>query len=152
MDDRNTVEKCWVVSVLFESFARRKVHFILLIIRIKFLFQWYKFSLSVWSFHVYHFRFANQKQMLGESIDLLHKPHNAPVPYSTMYQFITEMCPVLLQNRAKKSPRIDGHIGFNKWLKWVNFHPGEVITMHLWYMYSVWTSTMFFACELHLTC
>ena len=27
--------------------------------------------------------------MLSESIDLLHTPHNAPVPYPTMQQFIT---------------------------------------------------------------
>ena len=25
-------------------------------------------------------------------IDLLRKPHNAPVPYSTMHHFVTEMC------------------------------------------------------------
>ena len=38
--------------------------------------------------------------MLSESIDLLHKPHNAQVPYLTMNQFITEMCTLLLQNHA----------------------------------------------------
>ena len=38
--------------------------------------------------------------MLSESIDLLHKSHNAPVLYPTMHQFITEMCTILLQNRA----------------------------------------------------
>ena len=42
-------------------------------------------------FYAYHFRFANQKQMLSESIDLLHKPHNAPVPYPTMHQYITKI-------------------------------------------------------------
>ena len=38
--------------------------------------------------------------MLSESIDLLHKPHNAPVPYPTMYHFITEICTIMLQNCA----------------------------------------------------
>ena len=53
-------------------------------------------------FYAYHFRFANQKQMLSESIDLLHKPHNAPVPYPTMHQYITKMCTILflLKNHA----------------------------------------------------
>ena len=27
-------------------------------------------------------------------------PHNAPVPYPTMHQFKTEICTILLQNRA----------------------------------------------------
>ena len=53
-------------------------------------------------FYAYHFRFANQKQMLSESIDLLHKPHNALVPYPTMHQYITKMCTILflLKNHA----------------------------------------------------
>ena len=38
--------------------------------------------------------------MLSESINLLHKSHNAPVPYPTMHQFITEMGTILLQNCA----------------------------------------------------
>ena len=37
--------------------------------------------------------------MLNESINLLHKSHNA-VPYSKMQQFITEIGSILLQNRA----------------------------------------------------
>ena len=43
-----------------------------------------------------------KKQMLSESIDLLHKPHNAPVPYPTMDKYITKMCTILflLQNHA----------------------------------------------------
>ena len=41
-----------------------------------------------------------KNQMLSESIDLLHKSSNAPVPYPTMHQFITEMCTILLQNHA----------------------------------------------------
>ena len=36
--------------------------------------------------------------MLSESIDLLHELYN--VPYPTMHQFKTEMCTILLQNRA----------------------------------------------------
>ena len=77
----------------------RKVHFNLLWIRIKLIFQWYKYSLSI-IYYAYHFKFANQKQMLSESIDLLHKPHNAPVPYPTRHQYITEMYIILLQNHA----------------------------------------------------
>ena len=38
--------------------------------------------------------------MLNESIDLLYKHHNSPVPYPTMHQFKTKMCTFLLQNRA----------------------------------------------------
>ena len=33
--------------------------------------------------------------MLSESIDLLHTPRNAPVPYPTMHQFLTEMCKIV---------------------------------------------------------
>ena len=33
-------------------------------------------------------------------IDLLHKSHNAPVPYPTMHHFVTEMYTFLLQNGA----------------------------------------------------
>ena len=33
-------------------------------------------------------------------IELLHKSHNAPVPYPTMHHFVTEMCTLLLQNGA----------------------------------------------------
>ena len=36
------------------------------------------------------------------AIDLIHKSHNAPVPYPTMHHFVTEMCACifLLQNGA----------------------------------------------------
>ena len=30
--------------------------------------------------------------------DLIHKSHNAPVPYPTVHHFVTEMCTFLLQN------------------------------------------------------
>ena len=58
----------------------------------------------------------NPKQILSESIDLIHKPHNAPVPYPTMHHFITEMCTI---------------------------YPEAIINMQVWYMYDVWISTMF---------
>ena len=51
-------------------------------------------------YNAYHLRLSNQNQMLTEPIDLLHKPHNARVPYTKMHQFISEMCTMLLQNRA----------------------------------------------------
>ena len=35
---------------------------------------------------------------LGKIIDVLHKSHNAPVPYPTMHHLVTEMCTFLLQN------------------------------------------------------
>ena len=38
--------------------------------------------------------------MLSESFDLLHKPRDAPGPYPTIHKFMTEMCTILLQNRA----------------------------------------------------
>ena len=64
-------------------------------------------------------RFTNQKQMLSESIDLLHKPHNAPVPYPTMHQFITEMCTILLQNRALHKDYFSNAL-WNLWDKLIN--------------------------------
>ena len=113
--------------------------------------------------------------MLSESIDLLHKPHNAPVPYPTIHHYITKMCTILflLQNHAfwvislmhcgiceidqsihcftlqqllqinKKPRRNDSHIGFNKGFRLMTFYPEAVIKMPLWYMHSVWNSTMF---------
>ena len=154
----------------------RKMHFIFLWTRIKFLFQLCKFSLSI-IFFAYHFRFVKQKQMLSESIDPLHKPHNAPVPYPTMHQYIAKMCTILflLQNHAfwvislmhcgifwdrsinslfysltaftnKKSWRNDSHFGFNKGFRLMTFYPEAVIKMPLWYVYSVWNSTMFSLC------
>ena len=38
--------------------------------------------------------------MFSESIDRLHKPHNASVPYPTMSQFITKIYTILLQKRS----------------------------------------------------
>ena len=32
--------------------------------------------------------------------DLMHKSHDAPVPYYTMHHFVTEMCTFLVQNGA----------------------------------------------------
>ena len=34
------------------------------------------------------------------AIDLLHKSHNAPVPYPTMHHFVAEICTFLSQNGA----------------------------------------------------
>ena len=116
-DDRNTVKIVGAkrpVSVLCVSFVTQfwKVCIILLWIRIKFLFQWYRSSLAK-NFLCVTCRFANQntdihrvygglcqKQKLNESIGLLNKLHNALVPYPTMHQFATEMCIFLLQNGA----------------------------------------------------
>ena len=43
----------------------------------------------------------------------------------------------------KKSRRNDSYIGFNKGFRLMTFYPEAVIKMPLWYMYSVWNSTMF---------
>ena len=112
--------------------------------------------------------------MLSESIDLLYKPHNAPVPYPTIHHYITKMCTILflLQNHAfwviflmhcgiceidqsihffysltafanKNTRRNDSHIGCNKGFRLMTFYPEAVIKMPLWYMHSVWNSTIF---------
>ena len=39
---------------------------------------------------------------ISHSIDLLHKYHNAPVPWPTIHHFVTEMCPCV-------------HISVTKW-------------------------------------
>ena len=87
--------------------------------------------------------------MLNESINLLHKPHNAPVPYPTMQigalmvisQMRNGICEMdeLISNFSscsfywqKKSPRIDSHIGFDKRLRMTSFDLMTIINMHLW--------------------
>ena len=35
---------------------------------------------------------VNTRLCRSRPIDLLHKSHNAPVPYPTMHHFVTEMC------------------------------------------------------------
>ena len=34
---------------------------------------------------------ADEAIVVSDAIDLLHKSHNAPVPYSTVHTFVTEM-------------------------------------------------------------
>ena len=48
---------------------------------------------------------------------------------------IDEIILVLVAFTEKKSPRIDGHIGFNELLRIMSFDPMTIINMHLWYMY-----------------
>ena len=49
-------------------------------------------------------------------IELLHKSHNAPAPYPTMHNFVTEMCTFLLQNGALLG--IWWIVGFVRWVYW----------------------------------
>ena len=136
-----------------------KVHLILLWITIKFLFQCFKSSLSI-IFIPTILDVQTKNRCWVYQSTCYTKPHNAPVPYPTMHQFITEMCTILLQNRALwviflmhrgiceidhlillfgsfyryKSPSIDSHIGFKNGFSLIISYLETVINMHLWYM------------------
>ena len=43
---------------------------------------------------------VTQTRKIWYLIDLLHKTHDAPVPYPMMHHFVAEMCTLLLQNAA----------------------------------------------------
>ena len=88
IDDRDTVKITGsFVQVLSQNYW--KMHFYLLWITIKSPYQWYKSSLSkiFWCL-----RIQICKQVLGWSIDPLHKSHKAPNPHPTMHHFVTEIC------------------------------------------------------------
>ena len=55
------------------------------------------------SMHTVQSYYASHVFLVTESamrIDLLHKSHDASVPYPTMHHFVTEMCTFLLENGA----------------------------------------------------
>ena len=77
--DRNTMKNCWFEKTRFVPLC-------------KFCPKMVEKCIS--------FRYEYELKTTVESINLLYKHHNSPVPCSTMHQFITKMSTILLQNRA----------------------------------------------------
>ena len=96
MDDRNEVKKYQVKKAHFgplckcaQKWLKRVYHFAENNNRISFSMVYVFFMHDL--FMPNNLDVLTKKQMLNESKGLLHKSHNAPVPYPTIYHFVTNM-------------------------------------------------------------
>ena len=86
------------INIVIDIFFWWRFSYMFQNVRMKPSYIYYMLSWE-WSINLIE-KYARQTYFMRHGIDLLHRSHNAPIPYPTMHHFVTKMCTYLLQNAA----------------------------------------------------